>query len=308
MRFAFIMDPLDGVNAKKDTSYFLMLAARELGHEVFYLNHHDLVVLEGEVGAPISAVDVHADITNPFTVLDQRHRPLGDMDVVLVRTDPPFDRRYFYMTLLLDLLPASTRVVNRPSGLRNWNEKLAAVHFPHLTPKTLVSRDADEINSFAREVGRLTLKPIDGHGGAGIRFMDADDGSDAIDDVTHKGSHWIIAQAYLPEARQGDKRVLILNGEPLGAILRLHAADAELNNLDQGGTANPVELNQADLDICAALKPGLLEQGIVFSGIDVIGDRLIEVNVTSPTGLQELCRFTDTPFHHRIIQHLCTRA
>jgi len=298
------MDPLEGVNAKKDTSYFLMLAARELGHEVFYLNHHDLVVIDGVLSAPVTTVDVHADIENPFTVLDQGHQALSSMDVVLVRTDPPFDRRYFYMTLLLDLLPASTRVVNRPSGLRNWNEKLAAVHFPHLTPRTLISRQPAEIYSFAKTVGRLTLKPIDGHGGAGIRFMDADDDSDAIDEVTHNGSHWIIAQQYLPEAREGDKRVLILNGEPLGAILRLHAADAELNNLDQGGTANPVDLTQADLDICAELKPGLLEQGIVFSGIDVIGGKLIEVNVTSPTGLQELCRFTDTAWHHEIIRHL----
>lgn len=304
MRFAFIMDPLDGVNAKKDTSYFLMLAAKQLGHDVFYLHHNDLQSCEGELSALISEVDVHESIENPFTVLDQSQLALSEMDVVMVRTDPPFDRRYFYMTLLLDLLPGSTRVVNRPSGLRNWNEKLAAVHFPDLTPRTLVSRSAEEINAFARRVGRLTLKPIDGHGGAGIRFIEPDIDDKTIREVTRNGSHWIIAQEYLAAAKDGDKRVLILNGEPLGAILRLHADNAELNNLDQGGSANPVDLNQADLKICSALKPGLLEQGIAFSGIDVIGDRLIEVNVTSPTGLQELCRFTGVDFHHQIIQQL----
>ncbi len=304
MRFAFIMDPLAGVNAKKDTTYFLMLAARELGHEVFYLSHNDLQVRDSELSAIVSAVDVHADIEKPFTVLETGPMSLRTMDVVLIRTDPPFDRRYFYMTLLLDLLPATTRVVNRPAGLRNWNEKLAAVHFPELTPRTLVSRDENEILEFARQTGRLTLKPIDGHGGAGIHFINADDGHAAIDEVTHGGSHWIIAQQYIPEAKIGDKRILILDGEPLGAILRVHADNAELNNLDQGGTANPSELTPADLAICAALKPGLKEQGITFSGIDVIGDRLIEINVTSPTGLQELCRFADTPFHHQIIQHL----
>lgn len=304
MRMAFIMDPLAGVNANKDTTYYLMLAARELGHEVFYLNHHDLQVRDSELSAVVSAVDVHADIQKPFTVGQTGREPLSTMDVVFVRTDPPFDRRYFYMTLLLDLLPPTTRVVNRPSGLRNWNEKLAAVHFPELTPRTLVSRETSEIVKFARDVGRLTLKPIDGHGGAGIRFINADDGDDAIDEVTRGGSHWIIAQEYLPEATIGDKRILILDGEPLGAILRVHADNAELNNLDQGGTANPSELTPADLAICAALKPGLIEQGITFSGIDVIGDKLIEVNVTSPTGLQELCRFSGTAYHHQIIQHL----
>jgi len=306
MKFAFIMDPLETVKAYKDTSYYIMLAAAERGHDVYYLDQSSLYVDASVLRAQVSHVDVHADNDKPFTVKDTRDMDMGEMDVVLIRTDPPFDRTYFYTTLLLDLLPPSTQVVNRPSGLRNWNEKLAALYYPELTPETLISRSADDIMKFAGRHPRVTLKPIDGHGGQGIHFIEADsaDAVQSIEEVTHGGSHWIIAQEYLPEATAGDKRVLLLDGEPMGAILRLHGVGAELNNLDQGGSANEVDLDDADLKICAAIKEGLVREGIIFSGIDVIGGKLIEINVTSPTGLQEMSRFADVPFHHRIIERL----
>lgn len=297
MKHAFIMDPPARVRAYKDTTYFLMLAAAERGHRVCALAQNALRLDGGRVRAEVTWMQVNADHARPFTVIERGDCDLGAMDAVWIRTDPPFDRRYFYATLLLDYLPPATRVINRPSGIRNWNEKLAALHYPQFSPPTLVTVEPARIDAFAEQHGRIVIKPVDGFGGKGIAFYGGDDDDDSVDTA----GRWVVAQAYLPAAQDGDKRVLLLDGEPLGAILRVHAAGEELNNLDAGGSANPAELDACDIEICAALKPGLNEQGIRFAGIDIIGGKLIEVNVTSPTGLQELCRFSGEDFHHRII-------
>lgn len=306
MKTAFIMDPLERVKAYKDTTYYLMLAARERGHEVFYLDQRMISVKEGRVFGELIPTHVHAADTHPFSTEPARVLPLDAMDMVWIRTDPPFDRTYFYTTLLLDLLPSSTRVINRPAGLRNWNEKLAALFFQALTPPTLVSSRETEIKAFMKERGKITLKPIDGHGGRGILFLEP--GMANLDTLiqmsTHYGRHRVIAQTYVPEALAGDKRILLLNGEPLGGILRLHPEGKELNNLDAGGTAHAYELTARDRETCRALGQGLVREGIVFCGIDILGDALIEINVTSPTGLRELCRFSRTDYHHRIIEAL----
>ena len=334
MKHAFIMDPPERVRAYKDTTYFLMRAAAERGHQVCHLQQHALRLERDRVRAAVTWVQVNAEHARPFTVLehgdcgdrDSGDCDLSDMDAVWIRTDPPLDRRYFYATLLLDHLPATTRVINRPSGIRNWNEKLAALHCPQFSPPTLVTNEPARIVAFAQQHGRIAVKPVDGHGGKGIVFYggdgagddgdgDGDVGDDgngrgdggnqdaaALDAATAGGRRWVVAQKYLPAARDGDKRILLLDGEPLGAILRVHAAGAELNNLDAGGSAHPAAIDARDAEICAALKPGLRAQGIRFAGIDIIGGKLIEVNVTSPTGLQELCRFTGEDFHHRIIK------
>ena len=311
------MDPLAKVKPWKDTTYFLMLAAARGGHEVCHLDQRSLRLEHDRVHAVVEWLRVDEDESQPFTVLGTENIPLAQTDAVWIRTDPPLDRRYFYTTLLLDHLPATTRVLNRPDGIRNWNEKLAALHYPDFTPQTLVSNDRGEIKKFSAAVGRVAIKPVDGFGGKGIVFYDANAGDandgdandantndDTLNEATHGGRHWIVAQQYLPAARHGDKRILLLNGEPLGAILRVHAEGAELNNLDAGATAHPAELTPEDLKICAAMKPGLLKQGVFFAGIDVIGGKLIEVNVTSPTGLQELCRFNGVDYHHQIIAAL----
>lgn len=304
MKHLFIMDPLASVKPWKDTTYHLMLACRERGHEVGYADQQWLFLQHDTLHSRVRWLDVHDDTDKPFSVTGDESRDLSDVDVVWLRTDPPFDRRYFYTTLLLDFLPDTTRVVNRPQSVRDWNEKLAALAFPGLTPRTLVSSSADEINTFAEEIGRITVKPVDGHGGKGIIFHSPGDDPQPLQQATNGGSHWVIAQAYLPEAALGDKRILILEGEPLGAILRVHADGAELNNLDQGGSANPVELDSRDREICEAMKATLRSRGLFFVGIDVIGGKLIEVNVTSPTGLQELSRFSGEPLHHRIVSAL----
>ena len=301
MRHAFIMDPLESVKAWKDTSYFLMLACQQRGHKVCYLDQKSLWLEHNQLRGKVIWLEVHDDIDQPFTQLEAEDIDMGTMDAVWIRTDPPFDRRYFYTTLMLDFLPTTTRVINRPSGIRNWNEKLAAINFAQFTPQTRVTNDIDVIREMADQHGRVTVKPIDGFGGKGIVFFAPGDDVEVLKQSTHNGQHWVISQEYLLAAKDGDKRILLLDGEPLGGILRVHAEGVELNNMDAGGTPVPCELDQRDLEICAALKADLIEQGVFFSGIDIIGGMLIEVNVTSPTGLQELSRFKQTDFHHQII-------
>ncbi len=310
MNIAFLMDPLESVKPHKDTTYFLMLAAYEQGHTVFYFNQSSLQVTNGKVEATLDLLEVYDSHELPFSVRDQLKTNLNNIDVVVIRTDPPFDRRYLYSTLLLDLIGKQALVVNRPSGVRNWNEKLAALFYPDHTPATLVSSQIDELMEFVERYGRVTLKPIDGHGGKGILFVDrgGESTKESITQMTHNGGRWIIAQQYLRAASEGDKRILIVEGEPIGAVLRVHASGQELNNLDQGGEAVPAELDAGDLALCAAMKPELIEQGIFFCGIDIIGGKLIEINVTSPTCLQELCRFSGIDHHHNIIKQLVRQA
>ncbi len=298
------MDPLDGVKAWKDTSYFLMLACVQRGHEVCYMDQQDLLLKHDQLHGKISWLEVHEDNDKPFTIAKNETVNLANMDAVWIRTDPPFDRRYFYTTLLLDYLPPTTRVLNRPEGIRNWNEKLAALKYPQYTPLTRVTNDVGIIRSFAKDCGRITLKPVDGFGGKGIHFFSPGEDESVLIKSTHNGQHWVLAQEYLAAASDGDKRILLLNGEPLGGILRVHADGAELNNMDAGGAANPTALTQRDLEICTALKSGLIDQGVFLAGIDIIGDMLIEVNVTSPTGLQEMSRFDSKDYHHQIIEAL----
>lgn len=303
MKHAFIMDPLDGVKSHKDTTYFLMLAAHERGHEVFYVDPATLSLHHDEVYATVVKAEVSADHEQPFHCESEVSCALATMDAVWIRQDPPFDRSYFYVTLLLDQLPAPVQIINRPVTVRNWNEKLAALRYPDFTPKTLVSRSGQEIAGFLREQKRITVKPVDGHGGKGIIFLDVgEEGlSDQLDTATREGRHWVVAQQYLPAAHEGDKRILLLDGEPLGAILRVHADGAELNNLDQGGSAQQSKLDQQDWRICEAMRDDLVAHGVRFAGIDVIGGMLIEINITSPTGLQEMSRFDGADYHHRVM-------
>ena len=304
MKHAFIMDPLAGVKAWKDTSYFLMLACCQRGHQVCCLEQSALWLEHDQLRAAVQWLQVNEDTANPFTPLRREAASMAAMDAVWLRTDPPVDRRYLYTTLLLDCLPATTRVLNRPQGIRNWNEKLAALHFPALTPPTRVTSDIGLIQDMAQTCGRVTVKPVDGHGGKGIVFYAAGDDPAVLEPLTRGGRRWVICQQYLAAAKDGDKRILLLNGEPLGAILRRHAQDQELNNMDAGGAPHPAPLTARDREICAALKPALLAQGVFFAGIDIIGGMLIEINVTSPTGLQEMTRFDRVAYHHQIIKAL----
>ena len=300
------MDPLESVKPWKDTTYYLMLAAAERGHEVFACAQLDLCLRHDALTANATRVETRPDPERPFLIEGSEVVALDAVDCVWERTDPPFNRRYLYASLLLDFLPRRVRVINRPGAVRDWNEKLAALKFPDLTPETLVTARVADLEAFLEECGRVALKPVDGHGGKGIEFCDAADADRAsrFARVTDGERRWVIAQRYLAGARDGDKRVLLLDGEPLGAILRLHAEGRELNNLDAGGSAYPTELTPRDVEICRRVGPALRDAGITFAGIDVIDGCLIEVNVTSPTGIQEADRFSGRGLHHRVLERL----
>lgn len=299
------MDPLSSINYAKDTSYYLLRAGLELGHRAFHIDQNDISLVQDQAYALCTEVTLTAD--KKLEVVAQAHLSLSDMRLIFVRTDPPFDRRYFYTTLMLDYCGPNTKVVNRPQALRDWNEKLAALEFPAFTPPTLVANQLLDFKRFAKDhPGRLVLKPIDGNGGKGIEFLmtDASDFDQVVQRKTEQGRRRIVVQAYVPQASKGDIRVLFLKDQVLGAILRVHAEGKELNNLDQGGSAHPHQLTPRQKEICQAMGPVMHKKGIDFVGIDFLGDHLIEINVTSPTGLQELCRFEKQDFHHRIISEL----
>ena len=306
MKFLFIVSQFDSIKPHKDTSYFLMLGAHERQHEVYYCEMDNIYTEHDHVFATASKV-TPKDNEKP-SIDKSANINLSDFDVVWIRTDPPFDREYFYKTLLLDLVDKSTRILNPPSLLRDWNEKLSALKFPDITPETHILRNNEQIFALLNQHPQLVLKPIDGFAGKGIEFIHRDDDKNAtletIDKVTHQQNHWIVVQPFIKEADLGDKRVLILNGEPIGAILRLHAEGQKLNNLDAGGKALDTEITESDLKICQQIQPYLVENNVFFCGIDIIGDKLIEINVTSPTGLKELSTFKQHNFHHDCIKAL----
>lgn len=309
MRIAVVMDPIENVLVDKDTSFALMLRAQELGHEVFYLQQRELWVAPGsELRAAVRPVRLaraqppaHAQVGEP------EDRALTDFDAVLIRTDPPFDAAYAYTTQLLELVRGRVLVVNDPRGLRDANEKLYALHFAEVMPRTAVTQHAAHVKRFVDEVGgRAILKPLDGAGGRGVMVLDrADLNFNAIiETLTGDGRRLAMVQQFLPEVRKGDKRVLLLDGEPLGAILRVPRADEARSNIHVGGTVEPTELTAAERALVERVAPRLRADGLYFVGLDVIGERLTEVNVTSPTGIQELSRHTGSDPEGKVLRWL----
>jgi glutathione synthase len=298
MRFVFVMDPLTKVHHEKDTTFAFIRAAQERGHESYHCLPHDLSIAEGTTHACVHRV-VILD-TPPYIGFEHergRHRlRLTDVDAVFIRKDPPFDRSYLYATLMLERARGGPFLLNDPRGLRDANEKLYALNFPDWTPRTIVSADADEIHAFARDVGDAVIKPLDGAGGMGVlRLGLGDKNARAIVDMlTAEGRRLAMVQEYLPDVVHGDKRILLLEGEPLGAILRVPRGDDLRSNIHVGGSVAPAELTPRELALVRAIAPRLRADGLMFVGLDVIGERLTEVNVTSPTGIQELSRFTGT--------------
>lgn len=304
---AVIMDPLSSINYDKDTSYFLMLAAQDLGHNVYHIDQKDLFLRHNELWSKVSKVKISLEPKPKAEVVEESFIALKEMKLIFVRTDPPFDRRYFYTTLMLEHLPPSTLVANSPQILRDWNEKLAALEFPEYTPDTLMAARWEPILEFANEKSsRLVIKPVDGNGGKGIDFTSTDDPElkNKMAKATSNFERQVVLQRYVPEAPKGDVRVLFLKDKILGAFIRIHAEGQELNNLDQGGTAHSWELTPRQKDICEVVGKKMYDRGVYFTGIDFLGDMLIEINVTSATGLQELTRFSGKPLHHLVISSL----
>lgn len=305
MKICFLMDPMGTVKVEKDTSWILMVAAAHLGCEIHHLLQGDLFLEDGQVKGKTRVVTIQS--SDSYATGDEGVRNLSEMKAVVIRKDPPFDRRYFYSTLLLDFLPSTTKVVNRPQALRDWNEKLSALKYPKFCPPTLISGCEPEILQYVKLHKDVILKPLDGHGGRDITRWNIKQISElkmAIAELTHQGSRKIVVNPYLQEAVAGDKRILLVNGAPIGGILRKAKNPGELNNLDQGGSAEPCKLSDRDMEVCSALESDFVSNGLFFVGIDMLGPWLTEINVTSPTGLQELIRFSGVDHHVQIMKQL----
>jgi glutathione synthase len=307
--FLFVMDPMERVLPDRDTTYALLRAACGRGHRTFVCEGRDVWLSGGVPFAAARQVAVPAAAAPHAFVGPPAEREVADFPVVWIRPDPPFDVAYLELTLMLEAADRTrTLLVNDPAGIRAANEKLYALKVPGVCPRSIVTADPARLVSFVNEVGEAVLKPLSGHGGEGILF--AQKGMRGLRALAEAAVHGgrCEAQAYLPDAVHGDKRILLLDGEPLGAVLRVHGAGEERNNLHLGGTAVAAELDDADREIVRQLRPHLLRDGLHFVGLDVIGGRLTEVNVTSPTGIQEIERLSGMDPSARVIEWCEGRA
>jgi len=293
MKIAFQMDPIQTVNINADSTFRIAEEAQARGHELFFYTPDDLAFQEGKVTAHGQYFTVQRFQGQPADLSEMQHVNLVEFDVVWLRQDPPFDMHYITTTHLLDLIHPDTLVVNDPFWVRNYPEKLLVLRFPDLTPPTTIARDLETIKSFKETHGDVILKPLYGNGGAGVFRLDRNDRNLAsLHEVfTGFSREPLIVQKFLPDVSNGDKRVILVDGEPIGAINRVPANGETRSNMHVGGRPEKVGLTERDREICAAIGPLLREKGQIFVGIDVIGDYLTEINVTSPTGIQELERF-----------------
>lgn len=293
MKIAFQMDPIGDVDINADSSFRLAEEAQARGHDLFFYGPDHLAFQEGRVTARGHDMTVQRVADTPAILGPRREVDLAEMDVVWLRQDPPFDMHYITSTHLLDRLAPETLVVNDPFWVRNYPEKLLVLDFPDLTPPTTIARDLETIKEFKAKHGDVILKPLYGNGGAGVFRLDQNDRNlTSLHELfTGFSREPLIVQKFLPDVSNGDKRVILVDGEPVGAINRVPAAGETRSNMHVGGRPEKIALSERDLEICAAIGPLLREKGQVFVGIDVIGDYLTEINVTSPTGIQELERF-----------------
>jgi len=296
MKIAFQMDPIGAVDINADSSFRLAEEAQARGNELFFYSPDHLAFQEGRITARGQDMVVQRVPGNPAVLGEERQVDLADWDVVWLRQDPPFDMHYITSTHLLDRLKPTTLVVNDPFWVRNYPEKLLVLDFPDLTPPTTIARDLKTIKAFKAQYGDIILKPLYGNGGAGVFRLDENDRNlSSLHELFAGFSREpLIVQKFLPDVRNGDKRVILVDGEPVGAINRVPAEGETRSNMHVGGRPEKIGLSARDLEICAAIGPLLREKGQIFVGIDVIGDYLTEINVTSPTGIQELERFDGT--------------
>ena len=292
-----VMDPIAKIKPEKDTSFAMMLEAQHRGATLIYLELKDLYIDNGvpkAIGYPVTVRDQAQDF---YTLGEEQQYLLGELDVILMRKDPPFDSEFLYATHILDLAErAGALVVNKPQSLRDFNEKLFTAYFPELIPDTLVTRNAALVRQFHAKHKDVICKPLDGMGGASI-FRIKEDGTNLgviIETLTSNGQSQMMVQAYLPAIKEGDKRVLIVNGKVMPYCLaRLPSAGETRGNLAAGGTGRPQPISDSDRELAETIAPVLVERGLMFVGLDVIGDRITEINVTSPTCVREIERAYD---------------
>ncbi|MEH6545156.1 MAG: glutathione synthase [Sneathiella sp.] len=290
---ALQMDPIEDVDIDGDSTFVLALEAQARGHSLLHYGPQDLSFSSGQIIASARPISVAREKGNHFIAGEAERVDLTEVDVVLMRQDPPFDMSYITATHLLEHIHPKTLVVNDPVSVRNAPEKLFVTHFDGILPPTLISTNLDEIKNFRSEHKDIIIKPLYGNGGAGVFHLKPDDEnlSALCEMFTEFYREPMIVQKYLPEVRQGDKRIILVDGEPVGAINRIPQKGEVRSNMHVGGQAVKSQLTSRERDICATIGPALKEQGLIFVGIDVIGDYLTEINVTSPTGLQEINRY-----------------
>jgi glutathione synthase len=311
-KFAFIMDPIENVLIDKDTTFAFMLESLARGHQLYYLGLRDLYARGPQVYVRARRIEVARAMPH-YAFLDEGDEyAIEHFDAVFMRKDPPADALYLFATMLLSLAdPRRTFVLNNPAGLREANEKLYSLNFPEVIPPTLVTYEIARLRRFmAEQGGEMIVKPLDGHGGEGVFLVGTGDRNlgAILETVTQFESRPIMAQRYIPEARGGDKRLIALNGEPLGCTLRVPREDEHRGNIHVGGTCVQAPLTARDREICRTLRPRLERDGLYFVGLDIIGDYLTEVNVTSPTGVQEIDRLDGVNLEAHVIDFVESRC
>ena len=313
MNLVFIIDPIEKLDPGHDSSVAMMEAAQELGHQVWITQVDQLSVIGGKAWAiaspvrlePVELIEGRWIAKNPwFTVDASRLLCLEETNAVFMRTDPPVTIPYLYATYILDAIdPTKTLVVNRPSGIRTANEKMYALQFTDVMPDTIVSQDKQVIRRFVEQHGAAVIKPLGGKAGEGILFINPDDRNfNSLIEISTLGRTPIMVQAYLPAAKEGDKRIILLNGEPIGAVNRVPTGKEFRGNMAVGGKADKAEITDRERLICEHIAPALRRDGLYFVGIDVIGGYLTEVNVTSPTGIREIDRLDGVQLGQRVIE------
>jgi len=311
-KFAFVMDELERIDQYKDTTFVFMLEALARGHEVHFIGLRDLFARGDRAMAFARRCAVMREAAHYRWLDVGADHPLDSFDAIFMRKDPPADAAYLYATMLLSLADARrTFVLNHPAGLREANEKLYTLNFPEVIPPTIVTSSIERLKQFIEEQGgEAIVKPLDGHGGEGVFLAaNSDRNLNAIlETVTAAGTRLTMGQRYIPEIRNGDKRVIVLDGEPLGATLRVPLPSEHRGNIHVGGLCVKAEITERDRQICRVLKPRLQRDGLYFVGLDVIGDYLTEVNVTSPTGVQEIDRLDNASLESRVIDFVETRV
>nr|WP_228023922.1 glutathione synthase [Synechocystis salina] len=313
---AFIVDPLEKLDPGHDSTVAMMEAAQKLGHEVFVTSVGDLAVINGQAWAklaavrlqPVSLVDGHWQVFQPwYEVSDSQWMDLTACQAVFMRKDPPVTVQYLYATFILELLaPTETMVINSPQGLREANEKMYTLQFAAVMPPTVVSLDKGLIRQFLEEQGAAVLKPLGGKAGEGILFLDPGDRNfnSLVEISTQQGREPVMVQRFLPAAKDGDKRIILLDGDPIGAVNRIPSGAEFRGNMAVGGRVAPTTITPREAEICALLKPKLQADGLYLVGIDVIGGYLTEVNVTSPTGIREIDRLEGVCLGEKVIYWL----
>lgn len=298
IQLGIVMDPIAHINIHKDSSFAMLLEAKRRGYKLHYMEAADLYYGQHKASARMRSLQVKDDKRHWYTLGEAADRPLSDLDVILMRIDPPFSIEYIYLTYLLSLAEQDgVFILNKPQALRDANEKCITTAFPECCPPTLISADKARLRAFHDHYESTVFKPLEGMGGRAVFYLRADDPNVnvVIEELTQQGRRHIMAQLYIPEIATGDKRILLVDGKPIPyALNRTPSAQDSRGNLAVGATASGVELTERDRWICQQIAPHLHQKGIFFAGIDVIGDYLTEINITSPTGIREIDRFFDT--------------